>query len=240
MIGPYPASDVGRLKIPTPMMLPTMSAVAVVSPKPRAPAGSGLSSAASSSPLARPLTVIVSPTGHADPRAGAVIGTNGGLQPVTGHRQGGNRKPLANAGAQQLFTRARNAPDHGSSGNGFRELRDEGLRRRVQARSSLLARMECSTAGVIDTLCVDHARDPLGNVERSIVASAAFVRLTLNQMRSRVPSKHPESYRQTPDGFRPIRRPKSHMPYPRQGESRVVLGLGGFSSVVPSRSWSIR
>ncbi len=35
-MGPYPANEVGRLKIPTPMMLPTMSAVAVVRPNPPA------------------------------------------------------------------------------------------------------------------------------------------------------------------------------------------------------------
>jgi hypothetical protein len=32
VIGPYPASEVGRLKIPTPIMLPTISAIAAVSP----------------------------------------------------------------------------------------------------------------------------------------------------------------------------------------------------------------
>src|SRR5690242_11699039 len=34
LIGPYTDSEVGRLKMPTPMMLPTISAVAVPSPKP--------------------------------------------------------------------------------------------------------------------------------------------------------------------------------------------------------------
>src|SRR5215467_3629652 len=34
VIGPIPASDVGRLKIPTPMMLPMISATATGSPKP--------------------------------------------------------------------------------------------------------------------------------------------------------------------------------------------------------------
>src|SRR6185437_4690182 len=33
VIGPYPASEVGRLKMPTPMMLPMMSAIATVNPK---------------------------------------------------------------------------------------------------------------------------------------------------------------------------------------------------------------
>ena len=32
VIGPYPASEVGRLKIPTPMMLPMMRAIAAVGP----------------------------------------------------------------------------------------------------------------------------------------------------------------------------------------------------------------
>src|SRR5262245_13377782 len=32
LMGPYAASEVGRLKIPTPMMLPTISAVACESP----------------------------------------------------------------------------------------------------------------------------------------------------------------------------------------------------------------
>src|SRR6516165_9598825 len=41
LMGPYEASEVGRLKMPTPMMLPTMRAVAVVSPNPRDAAGSG-------------------------------------------------------------------------------------------------------------------------------------------------------------------------------------------------------
>ena len=38
LIGPYAASEPGRLKIPTPMMLPTINAVACVSP--RLPRGS--------------------------------------------------------------------------------------------------------------------------------------------------------------------------------------------------------
>jgi hypothetical protein len=41
LIGPYAASEPGRLKIPTPMMLPTISAVAWVGP--RVPRGSTLS-----------------------------------------------------------------------------------------------------------------------------------------------------------------------------------------------------
>src|SRR3954447_3250768 len=39
LIGPYPARDDGRLKIPTPMIDPTMSAVA--GPRPRVARGSG-------------------------------------------------------------------------------------------------------------------------------------------------------------------------------------------------------
>src|SRR3954471_1357362 len=38
LIGPYPASDAGRLKMPTPMMLPTISAVAA--PRPSVPRAS--------------------------------------------------------------------------------------------------------------------------------------------------------------------------------------------------------
>src|SRR3569623_511102 len=38
LIGPYPARDDGRLKIPTPMIDPTISAVA--GPRPRVPRGS--------------------------------------------------------------------------------------------------------------------------------------------------------------------------------------------------------
>ena len=40
-MGPYEASEVGRLKMPTPMMLPMIKAMAVVRPKlrPASPAG---------------------------------------------------------------------------------------------------------------------------------------------------------------------------------------------------------
>src|SRR5262252_1238815 len=41
VIGPIPASDVGRLKIPTPMMLPMISAIATGSPKPPPAAAPG-------------------------------------------------------------------------------------------------------------------------------------------------------------------------------------------------------
>src|SRR5215467_14168059 len=41
VIGPIPASDVGRLKIPTPMMLPMISAMATGSPKPPPAAAPG-------------------------------------------------------------------------------------------------------------------------------------------------------------------------------------------------------
>src|SRR3954466_12701647 len=48
LMGPKAASDVGRLKIPTPTMLPTTSAVAALRPRPSAgcAAGAGADSAA--------------------------------------------------------------------------------------------------------------------------------------------------------------------------------------------------
>src|SRR5215468_11078582 len=82
VIGPIPASDVGRLKIPTPMMLPMISATATGRPKPRAwavpapsPSGPGFTAApAGGCASAAPAAGGMAPP----PRGGRVTASPGG------------------------------------------------------------------------------------------------------------------------------------------------------------------
>src|SRR5215831_7438669 len=76
VIGPIEASDVGRLKIPTPMMLPMISAIATGSPKP--PPGAAAAPAARSS--AESAVVPAAPAAPAAP-APSPVGA-GGMAPA--------------------------------------------------------------------------------------------------------------------------------------------------------------
>ena len=92
VIGPIAASEVGRLKIPTPMMLPMISAIATGSPKPprarrpRSPVGRGT--------VVGPAAVVVAGRGPAD--GGAVPGRRGRRAPPL---QAGAWPPRRAAGA---------------------------------------------------------------------------------------------------------------------------------------------